>query len=131
MPDDLRRLLDPNDFAASESAIARHLEASGTLVQGSRSLAEITTQLLEQLADERDPPLELSVASVIDTYLSIEAPPAEAIKRIAELGSRQPGLDLSPSLAAFEKRLALFAEARISTATKYWENPAAADGGTP
>ena len=114
--DELRRLLEPADPLQSERAIAQHLESKGILTLGSRSIAEITTQLLEQLADERDPPLELSAASIIDTYLNIEASPAEALKRIAELGSRQPGLDLSKSLTAFETRLALFAEARIDTA---------------
>ena len=116
MPDDLRALLDLDDPLKSEKAIAQHLEDKGILTLGSRSVGEITRQLLEQLADEGDPPLELSAASIIDTYLNIEAPPAEALKRIAELGSRQPGLDLSKSLSAFEKRLALFTEARIDTA---------------
>ncbi len=115
MPDELRRLLDPADPLKSEQRIAQHLESKGILALGSRSVAEITVQLLEQLADERDPPLELSAASIIDTYLNIEAPPAEALERIAELGSRQPKLDLSKSLTAFEQRLALFAEARIDT----------------
>ncbi|MEQ1614620.1 MAG: ATP phosphoribosyltransferase regulatory subunit [Hyphomicrobiaceae bacterium] len=116
LTDELRALLDPADAVKSEQALARHLDARGVNVVGSRSLAEVTAQLLEQLADETEPPLELSAASIIDTYLSIEAPPQEALKRIAELGSRQPGLDLSRSLNAFEKRLALFAEARIDTA---------------
>jgi len=112
----LRSLLDPADAVKSEQALARHLDASNINVVGSRSLAEVTAQLLEQLADETEPPLELSAASIIDTYLSIEAPPQEALKRIAELGNRQPGLDLSRSIAAFEKRLALFAQAGIGTA---------------
>ncbi len=114
--DELRRLLDPADPLKSETAIAQHLESKGIVTLGSRSIAEIATQLLEQLADERDPPLELSAASIIDTYLNIEAQPAEALKRIVELGSRQPGLDLSKSISAFEKRLAFFADARIDTA---------------
>ena len=71
--------------------------------------------MLEQLADETEPPLELLAASIIDTYLSIEASPHEALKLIVELGTRQPALDLSRSIAAFERRLALFAEARIDT----------------
>lgn len=116
LSDDLRALLDPTDPVKSEQRVARHLEAKGVTVAGSRSLAEVTGQLLEHLADETDPPLELSAASIIDTYLNIEAPPHEALKRIAELGARQPGLDLSRSLGAFEKRLALIAEARIDTA---------------
>lgn len=113
--DEIRALLDPADAVKSEQALARHLEGKGVTVAGNRSLAEVTAQLLEQLADESEPPLELSAASIIDTYLSIEAAPHEALKRIAELGARQPGLDLSRSLAAFEKRLQLFAEARIDT----------------
>ena len=116
MPDEVRRLLDTADPIKSETAIAQYLESKGVATLGSRSIGEITTQLLEQLADERDPPLELSAASIIDTYLNIAAQPADALKRIVELGSRQPGLDLSKSIAAFEKRLALFAEARIDTA---------------
>jgi ATP phosphoribosyltransferase regulatory subunit len=116
LSDEVRALLDPADAVKSEQALARHLDARGINVAGNRSLAEVTTQLLEQLADESDLPLELSAASIIDGYLNIEAPPHEALKRIAELGGRQPGLDLSRSLAAFEKRLALFAEARIDTA---------------
>jgi ATP phosphoribosyltransferase regulatory subunit len=116
MPQNLRNLLDPTDRLKSEQAVARHLDAQGVTILGTRSLAEITGQLLEQLADETEPPLELSAASIIDTYLSIEAPPHEALKRIAELGSRQIKLDLSRSLSAFEKRLTLFAEARIDVA---------------
>ena len=116
MPDDVRRLLDPADPLKSEVAIAEYLDRKGCVTAGSRSIGEITAQLMEQLADERDPPLELSAATIIDTYLNIEASPAEALKRIVELGSRQPGLDLSKSIASFENRLALFAEARIDTA---------------
>ncbi len=116
LPDEVRRLLDPADPLKSEHAIARHLDAQGVAVLGTRRLSEITAQLLEQLADETEPPLELSAASIIDTYLSIEAAPHEAMKRIAELGGRQPNLDLSRALTTFERRLALFAEARIDTA---------------
>ena len=59
-PEDARRLLDPVDPIKSEHAISRHLESRGISVVGARSVAEITHQLLEQLADETEPPLELS-----------------------------------------------------------------------
>jgi ATP phosphoribosyltransferase regulatory subunit len=116
LPDDVRRLLDPADPVKTIQAIMEHLDAKGITVLGTRSLAEVTGQLLEQLADETEPPLESSAAAIIDTYLSIEGAPHDALKRIGELGSRQPKLDLSRSLTAFEKRLALFAEAGIDTA---------------
>ena len=116
LPDDIRALLDPRNPIETEKRIEAHLDGKGVNVLGNRSLAEVTASLLEHLADETDPPLELSAASIIDSYLAIEAPPQEALKRIAELGARQPGLDLSKSLTAFEKRLQLFADARIDTA---------------
>ncbi len=115
IPDDLRQIMDVTDAAKSAAAVAGYLEAKGIQLLGTRSLTDITTHLLELMADESEPPLELSTASIIDNYLNIQAPPAEALKRIAELAARQPGLDLSRSLSAFERRLELFAQARIDT----------------
>jgi ATP phosphoribosyltransferase regulatory subunit len=108
--------LSAKDPAKSVEAVRRHLDQANIELQGARGVEEITAQLLDQVRDASEPPLPFAVAGIIDSYLHIEGSPAEALAKIRELVRRQPGLDLSASLEAFEQRLAGLADKGIRVA---------------
>jgi ATP phosphoribosyltransferase regulatory subunit len=116
VPAALAKSLDANDLAASTGAVQRYLDKAGTELQGDRSVAEVTAGLLDQLRDAAEAPLAFTVAGIIDSYLHIEARPDEALAQIRELAKRQPGLDLSASLDAFQQRLTRLVDKGIRTA---------------
>src|SRR5919106_6528387 len=75
--------LDREDQENSEEKVASYLEQQGLPLAGNRSLSEITARLLDLSADLRAEPLRKEVATVIDYYLAVSAPPKEAIDRVA------------------------------------------------
>ena len=62
-------------------------------------MSEIAARLLDHAADLRAEPLPREVATVIDYYLAVSAPPKEAAERIAMI-AKGAGLDLGPALYA-------------------------------
>jgi ATP phosphoribosyltransferase regulatory subunit len=116
LPAALVSVLKINDQAASVAAVRGYLDKAGTEQQGVRNVEAVTAQLLDQLRDASEPPLPLAVAAIIDSYLHIDGTPTEALVKIRKLVERQPGLDLSASLDAFEQRLGGLADKGIRVA---------------
>ena len=87
----------------AEELVAAYLEERGLPLSGNRSLSEITARLLDHAADLRADPLRKEVATVIDYYLAVSAPPKEAAKRIAMI-AHGAGIDLGPALYAYTRR---------------------------
>jgi ATP phosphoribosyltransferase regulatory subunit len=83
----------------AEEIVAAYLDAQGIPLAGNRSLREITARLLDHAADLRAEPLPKEVATVIDYYLAVSAPPREATEKIAMI-ARGAGLDIDASLDA-------------------------------
>ena len=67
----------------AEELVGAYLDTEGLPLSGNRSLSEITARLLDHAADLRAEPLPREVATVIDYYLAVSAPPKEAAERIA------------------------------------------------
>jgi len=93
----------------AEERVAAYLDAQGLPLSGNRSLAEITARLIDRAADLVATPLPREVATVIDYYLAVQAPPKEAADRIAMI-AKGAGLDLGPALDAMARRFAGFEE---------------------
>jgi ATP phosphoribosyltransferase regulatory subunit len=91
--------LDRDDQEGSEEKVASYLEAQGLPLAGNRSLSEITARLLDLLGDLRAEPLRKEVATIIDYYLAVSAPPKEAIDRVAMI-AKGTGIDLDGALNA-------------------------------
>jgi ATP phosphoribosyltransferase regulatory subunit len=75
-------------------------------------LSEITARLLDHAADLRAEPLPREVATVIDYYLAVSAPPKEAAERIAMI-AKGAGIDLGPALSANTRRFDRLAKSGI------------------
>ncbi len=95
--------LDRDDPEQSEELVARYLEEHGLPLSGNRTLGEITARLLDLLGDLRAEPLRKEVATVIDYFLAVSAPPKEAAERVAMI-AKGAGIDLGPALQALVKR---------------------------
>jgi len=96
----------------AEELVGAYLEERGLPLSGNRSLTEITARLLDHAADLRADPLRKEVATVIDYYLAVSAPPKEAAKRIAMI-AHGAGIDLGPALYAYTRRFERLEESGV------------------
>ena len=96
----------------AEQLVASYLDSEGLPLAGNRALSEITARLLDFAADLRSDPLRKEVATVIDYYLAISAPPKEAADRIAMI-AKGVGIDLRAALDATVRRFQRLEEAGI------------------
>jgi ATP phosphoribosyltransferase regulatory subunit len=97
----------------AEERVAAYLDAQGLPLAGNRTLSEITARLIDHEADRNAEALPAEVATVIDYYLAVEAPPKEAAGRIAMI-AKGAGLDLAPALDAVTRRFARLEQAGIA-----------------
>jgi ATP phosphoribosyltransferase regulatory subunit len=104
LPHDLIGRLDPADPAGAEAAVLEHLDRAGHELIGTRKVGEIAGRLLEAAADLREKPLPAETAALIESYVGVRAPARETPARLARL-ARACGVDLSPGLDAFQRRL--------------------------
>jgi ATP phosphoribosyltransferase regulatory subunit len=87
----------------AEELVATYLDAQGIPLAGNRSLPEIAARLLDHAADLRADPLPKEVATVIDYFLAVAAPPREAADKIAMI-AKGAGLDIDAALDATLRR---------------------------
>ncbi len=99
----LARTLDREDPEGSEERVARYLKERGLPLEGNRTLAEITARLLDLAGDLRAAPLRKEVATVIDYFLAVSAPPTEAVSRVAMI-AKGAGIDIDGALDALIRR---------------------------
>lgn len=109
---ELAATLDPEDPARAEEIVADYLESKGLPLAGNRSPAEIAGRLIDLAKDLRAEPLRKEVAAVIDYYLAVDAPPREAVERIAMI-AKGAGLDLGPQLDLVARRFERLGENAI------------------
>jgi len=108
----LAATLVTEDSARAEELVANYIETKGFPLTGNRSLGEITERLLDHAADLRADPLPKEVATIIDCYLAVEAPPKEAVDRIARI-AKGAGIDLGPALYILARRFERLEESGI------------------
>ena len=99
----LARTLDRDDPERSEELVARYLDEKGLPLASNRTLSEITARLLDLLGDLRAEPLRKEVATVIDYFLAVSAPPEEAAERVTMI-AKGAGIDVAPALQALVRR---------------------------
>jgi ATP phosphoribosyltransferase regulatory subunit len=81
----------------AEDIVSTYLEAKGIPLTGNRSLREITARLRDQAEDLYADTLPKEVATVIEYYLGVAAPPREAVDRVAMI-AHGAGLDIDAAL---------------------------------
>jgi ATP phosphoribosyltransferase regulatory subunit len=96
----------------AEELVGAYLDQEGLPLAGNRTLGEITARLLDHAADLRAEPLPREVATVIDYYLAVSAPPKEAGERIAMI-AKGAGIDLGSALSAYTRRFERLANSGI------------------
>ena len=96
----------------AEELVGAYLDQQGLPLSGNRTLQEIAARLLDHAADLRAEPLPREVATVIDYYLAVSAPPLEAKKRIAMI-AKGAGIDLGPALYVSTRRFERLAKSGI------------------
>ena len=99
----LARTLDRDNPEKSEELVARYLDETGLPLAGNRTLSEITARLLDLLGDLRAEPLRKEVATVLDYFLAVSAPPKEAADSVAMI-AKGAGIDVGPALQALVSR---------------------------
>jgi ATP phosphoribosyltransferase regulatory subunit len=116
----LAATLPEQDLERAEEILASYLDANNLPLAGNRTLGEITERLLDYAADLRADPLPKEVATVIDYYLAVAAPPGEAVDRVALL-AKGAGIDLTPALEGLARRFDLFGEDGVDLGTTRFE----------
>ncbi|MGH6734980.1 MAG: ATP phosphoribosyltransferase regulatory subunit [Methyloceanibacter sp.] len=87
----------------AEELVAAYLEKQDIPLAGNRTLSEIAERLLDHAADLRADKLPKEVATIIDYYLAVAAPPREAVDKVAMI-ARGAGLDIDAGLDAALRR---------------------------
>lgn len=90
----------------AEDIVSTYLEAQGIPLSGNRSLREIAARLRDKAADLYADTLPREVATVIEYYLGVDAPPREAVDRVAMI-AHGAGLDIDAALYAVAGRFDL------------------------
>lgn len=112
VPKALLSEIDPERPVDAEKAIARYMDERGIEALGTRSLAEITENLLSIVEDGRTQPLTADTANLLDCYIGVVAPARAAGARIKDI-LRVKGIDIGPALDAYHRRLQMLADAGI------------------
>lgn len=112
VPKELLSSLDPERPADAEKAIARYMDERRIEPQGTRSLADITENLLSIVEDSRTQPLSADTANLLTCYIGVVAPARAAGARIKDI-LRDKNLDIGPALDAYHRRLQMLADAGI------------------
>ena len=109
LPKRLLDELDPAKPGEAEKRVARFLETEHFEPFGTRSLAEMTENLLGFVADARAEPLSPAAVAIIESYLGVAAPARAAGARLKDL-MRARNVDISAALDVFHRRLQLLAD---------------------
>ena len=115
IPAALQDVLDPDDPAASETAVQTYLDSEGIDTIGVRGLTEITANLLAKIADARAQPLPLTISRIIERYVGLTAPADQAALIVKDL-AREEGVDVADALQTYQRRLELLRRAGVDTA---------------
>ena len=115
LPSDLLGVLEADNLADAENAVARYLNDKGIELIGARSLREITQGLHAVAVDASSEPLSRSAAELIEAYVKVKAPARAAGARLADLMHRS-GIDIEDALGAYSERLQLLIDSGVDPA---------------
>ncbi|KUO55141.1 MAG: ATP phosphoribosyltransferase regulatory subunit [Alphaproteobacteria bacterium BRH_c36] len=115
IPEELLEGLDPARSSESARKVARYLDDHGIELQGVRTLEEISLQLARIAADRRAERLPVETANLIEGYIGVRAPARAAGARVKDL-IRDVGIDITPALDAYHRRLQLLSELGVDVA---------------
>ena len=109
VPEELMQKLDPDDEEDAQRQVAKYLDQNHIQLIGIRTLEEIARNLARIAADQRAERLPVETANLIEGYIGVNAPARAAGARVKDL-MRDTGVDISPALESYHKRLQLLAD---------------------
>ncbi len=112
VPKDLLTKLDPERPDDAEKQVAAYLDERDIDMMGTRSISEITRNLLSIVADSKTQPLSADTANLLESYIRVVAPARAAGARLRDL-LRAGNIDISEAFDAYQRRLQLLADAGI------------------
>jgi ATP phosphoribosyltransferase regulatory subunit len=112
VPKDLLVKLDPEKTDEAEKQVASYLDSRSIEMIGTRSLGEITENLLSIVADSKTQPLSAETANLLESYIRVVAPARAAGARLRDL-LRDGNIDISEAFEAYQSRLHLLADAGV------------------
>ncbi len=112
VPKDLLVKLDPEKPDEAEKQVASYLDSRSIEMIGTRSLGEITENLLSIVADSKTQPLSAETANLLESYIRVVAPARAAGARLRDL-LREGNIDISEAFEAYQSRLHLLADAGV------------------
>ncbi len=115
MPQELLEMIDPDREGESVRQVAKYLDNHGIELQGVRTLEGITGNLARIAADQRAARLPVETAHLIEGYIGVRAPARAAGARVKDL-IRDIGVDISPALDSYHKRLQLLSDLGVDVA---------------
>ena len=112
LPKALLGQIVPGDADASERALETYMHDHGIELIGSRTISEITRNIMDMVEDGTSDALPASVAEVISHYLDVAAPARAAGARLRDL-MQGANVDISAALDVYQRRLQRMADAGI------------------
>lgn len=112
LPRELIGALVPSDVEASEAAVAAYLDSHGIELIGTRTLAEMTSHMLDVARDIGAAPLPSAAATLIESYVAVAGPARACGDTIAKL-LKSAGVSAGLALDVYDKRLAQLANAGL------------------
>lgn len=109
VPEDLVEGIDPDRPEEAGRKVAQYLDEHGIELQGVRTLEEISRSIARIAADRRAERLPEETANLIEGYIGVRAPARAAGARVKDL-IRDVGVDISPALDRYHKRLQILAD---------------------
>ncbi len=112
LPATLLSQIEPGDDGASERAVETYMRDHGIELIGSRTISEITRNIMDMVEDGTSDALPSSVAEVISHYLDVAAPARAAGARLRDL-MQGANVDISAALDVYQRRLQRMTDAGI------------------
>lgn len=112
LPPALLRQIVPDDAKASERAVETYMHDHGIELIGSRTVAEITRNIMDRVEDGSSDALPSAVADLITHYLSVSAPARAAGARLRDL-MQGSNIDITGALDVYQRRLLRMSDAGI------------------
>ncbi|MFM7083429.1 MAG: ATP phosphoribosyltransferase regulatory subunit, partial [Hyphomicrobium sp.] len=112
IPQELQNSIDVHDLQRSEKAVIEYLSAKGFDPYGTRTVKEITQNLMWRLLDTKANPLSIEKATLIEKYLSIRGPVKQVQDELRKL-LQTSGIDITATLDSFEMRLQFLSETGV------------------
>lgn len=115
LPGELLESLDPDRPDEAARRVGSYLDEQAIALVGVRTLEEISQSLAKIAADRRAERLPAETANLIESYIGVKAPARAAGARVKDL-IRASGIDISPALDRYHKRLQLLSELGVDVA---------------